>query len=100
MFFVARKDMGEFVFFMSQPAAILFEALIHAIWKRLRTRNEGFGPIYNRVTSLICYLWVFLWFSVLLPVYIKGCRDVGILQDVIFRSRVYDLVDGIMIEKR
>lgn len=43
MFNVARKDMGNFAFFMSQPVAIATEDLVQWIWCKSKSQNEGGG---------------------------------------------------------
>ncbi|KAJ8110786.1 hypothetical protein OPT61_g6458 [Boeremia exigua] len=80
MFNVTRRDMGEFAFFMSQPVAICFESGVMWLWHRHVKADD------ERIAALgrICgYAWVFLWFSITLPIYLKGSRDAGIVRDAL-----------------
>lgn len=86
MFNVTRRDMGEFVFFMSQPVAILLEDLVQWIYKQSSTQP------YSGTARFAGYIWVFLWFSITLPYYVKGCRDAGIMQDFIVGNETLDRV--------
>lgn len=90
MFNVTRRDMGEFVFFMSQAAAITAEDLVQWLWKRYSSSHKD-EILDARSRSRLGYAWVFIWFSISLPVYVKGCRDAGIVQDVVLESRPFDL---------
>ncbi|KNG46361.1 dna-binding protein hexbp [Stemphylium lycopersici] len=90
MFMVTRKDMGEFVFFMSQPIAITVEDFAQYLWRRLRSRAAGSNMSDPASSTYVGYIWVFLWFSIILPVYVKGCRDVGIMRDLFLRGWPFD----------
>jgi hypothetical protein len=87
---VTRRDMGELTFFMSQPAAIAVESLVQ--WSFGQVRSRAAGPDDNQpaLSRYAGYIWVAFWFSVSLPVYVKGCRDAGIIRDAIFGSRPFD----------
>ena len=87
---VTRRDMGELTFFMSQPAAIAVESLVQWGFSRVRSRTAGPDNNQPALSMHAGYIWVVFWFSVSLPVYVKGCRDAGIIRDAIFGSRPFD----------
>lgn len=76
MFNVKRKDMGEFLFFMSQPFAIVAEDVVQWIWKKTqhakRSRQGG---------AILGYIWTFAWFSLSLHLYISGLMNADIVRD-------------------
>lgn len=80
--------MGEFAFFMSQPFAISVEEVVRWVWQR-RPRQLARGTSI-RLETLVGYSWVMIWFSVGLPVYVKGCRGAGIIRDVVLGNRPFD----------
>ncbi|KAF1848728.1 uncharacterized protein K460DRAFT_364714 [Cucurbitaria berberidis CBS 394.84] len=90
MFMVTRRDMGEFVFFMSQPVAYTLETFVRWLWIQSRGAEKVPGESELRFRRLVGYLWVILWFSSSLPVYVKGCRVANIVGDVFFGSRPFD----------
>jgi hypothetical protein len=83
MFNVTRKDMGQFAFFVSQPAAITFEVLMQLAWKKA-TKAKG---VPKCIGIWIGYVWVGVWMSISLPWYVEGFRDAGITNDAIFGRR-------------
>ena len=89
MFSVMRRDMGEFVFFMSQPVAITLEDVVRWLWRQ-STSTKTPHSSHAHLPRLAGYIWVFLWFSLSLPLYVKGCRDAGIVRDVFFGNRPFD----------
>ena len=91
MFMVTRRDMGEFMFFMSQPIAITVEDLAEWLCRRLRPRAAGSNRSDPASCTYVGYVWVFLWFSISLPVYVKGCRDTGIMRDLFLRRWPFDI---------
>jgi len=84
IFNVTRKDVGEFVFFMSQPIAITTEDFVQWIWSKLWLQPQTSS--LGRFEKVIGYVWVFLWFSYSLPTYIKGIRDADIIRDVLLET--------------
>lgn len=86
MFNVTRKDMGEFAFFMSQPVMITFESGIQAIWLKAEKAKD-----YGRLSMMTGYFWVVVWMSNSLPWYVKGFRNAGITDDVIFGSKPFEI---------
>ncbi|KAF2010652.1 hypothetical protein BU24DRAFT_427763 [Aaosphaeria arxii CBS 175.79] len=89
MFCVTRRDMGEFAFFMSQPVAIVFEECVRAVWRKMQDRGQFHGA--GLVGKQIGYIWMFLWFSYSLPIYVKGFRDAGTTSDILFQKGPMDL---------
>jgi hypothetical protein len=90
MFNVTRRGMGEFIFFMSQPIAISVEDLVQWVWRlyiKKTPTDRRWGTLFS---TSVGYCWVFLWFSFSLPIYVKGCRDAGIVRDAIFGNRLFD----------
>ncbi|KAH6613127.1 hypothetical protein C7974DRAFT_405197 [Boeremia exigua] len=87
MFNVTRRDMGEFAFFMSQPVAISLEGVGKWLWDRHGTPRSSTA----RLSTLLGYTWVFLWFSLSLPIYLKGSRDAGIVRDLFFGTTLFDM---------
>jgi len=67
MFNVTRKDMGEQLFFVSQPLAIVAEDLVHWTWKKTRVSKKS-----GRLAKVVGYVWTFAWFSFSLRFYING----------------------------
>ena len=92
MFMVKRRDMGELVFFMSQPVAITIESVVQrmAVQAPARYRGAGRDDIGPALARHAGYIWVVLWFSFSLPTYVKGCRDAGIVHDAIFGYRPFE----------
>lgn len=91
MFNVTRRDMGEFVFFMSQPLAICAEELVRRTWQGQPGRGEVTVRERQRQLGVaLGYLWVVLWFSFSLPIYVKGCRDAGIIRDAVFGTALFN----------
>ncbi|KAF2489059.1 hypothetical protein BU16DRAFT_544479 [Lophium mytilinum] len=84
IFNVTRKDSGELAFFMSQPLAITAEDLVQWAWKKWRGQSPHNGHV--RLHKSIGYIWVFLWFSYCLPMYIKSLRDADIIRDVLLEA--------------
>lgn len=89
MFNVTRHDTGEFVFFMTQPVAITVESLIESIWRRCRRSPSIRGPVYS-TGMILGYIWVILWFSWCLPIYVKGLRDADIIRDALLDTRPFN----------
>lgn len=87
MFNGMRRDRGEFVFFMSQPIAITTEDFVRWLWLQSRSGNRD----QKQLPTLIGYLTVFLWFSVHLPRYVKGCRNVGVVRDIFLGTKPFDV---------
>lgn len=86
MFNVTRRDMGEFAFFMSQSVVISLEGAVVWFWRHyIRPSNRT-----SQVELMLGYLWVFLWFSFSLPIYLKGSRDAGIVRDAFFGTGPFD----------
>jgi hypothetical protein len=79
MFNVTRRDMGEFAFFMSQPVAITAEDFVQWVWRRLRGSGES-----GRCEMIVGYVWVCIWFSLSLQLYIKGLVDAEVIRDWVF----------------
>jgi len=90
MFMVTRRDMGELVFFMSQPVAITIEGIVQWMAVQVRYRGAGHDNIGPALARYAGYMWVVLWFSFSLPTYVKGCRDAGIVHDAIFGDRPFE----------
>jgi hypothetical protein len=88
MFNVTRRDMGEFAFFMSQPVAITTEGAVMAFWRRYICPRPN--QMVSTVERLQGYVWVFVWFSYTLPIYLKGSRDAGIIRDAFFGTAPFD----------
>ncbi|KAF2095138.1 hypothetical protein NA57DRAFT_79623 [Rhizodiscina lignyota] len=84
MFNVTRKDMGEFAFFMSQPVAITAEDIVQWAWRKWQGQNQSKARV--RFGKAVGYIWVFLWFSYSLPIYIKGLRDADIIRDALLEA--------------
>ena len=89
MFNVTRKDVGEFVFFMSQPVAITTEDFVQRIWSKLWYQPQTSS--LRRFEKASGYVWVFLWFSYSLPTYVKGIRDSDIIRDVLLETRPFGI---------
>lgn len=88
MFNVTRCDMGEFAFFMSQPVAICLEGAAASVWRRhIRPTNGRLAPM----EKLGGYVWVLIWFSITLPIYMKGSRDAGIIRDAVMGTVPFEL---------
>ncbi|KAF2444643.1 hypothetical protein P171DRAFT_431444, partial [Karstenula rhodostoma CBS 690.94] len=92
MFNVTRKDMGEFVFFMSQPVAITLEIWVQLAWKKA-TKAKGVPKSVGVWTG---YVWVVVWMSISLPWYVKGMKNAGIMNDAIFGRRPLDAGASLM----
>ncbi|CAO2654015.1 Nn.00g107480.m01.CDS01 [Neocucurbitaria sp. VM-36] len=90
MFSVVRRDMGEFVFFMSQPIAITLEDVVRWLWRQSTSTGTPTNS-HVHLPRLAGYIWVFLWFSLSLPLYVKGCRDAGIVRDAFFGNSPFDV---------
>lgn len=86
MFNVTRRDMGEFKFFMSQPVVITFEGIVVRLWGCVARPGAGI----KHCEWAMGYVWVFLWFSFSLPIYLKGSRDAGIVRDAFFGTKPYE----------
>lgn len=86
MFFVTRRDMGEFAFFMLQPVAITAEDLVQWVYRQLR----GPSPA-GSFEKLFGYVWVVVWFSFSLHLYIRGLVDAEVIRDWIFGNRLFEL---------
>jgi hypothetical protein len=89
IFHAVRHDVGEFVFFMSQPFAITFEDFVQWCYHKAtgRRKEDGITPF----ARLVGYVWVIVWFSCSLPPFVKGLRDAGIIGDAIVKTWPYDL---------
>lgn len=90
MFNVEARDMGEFVFFMAQPIAITLEDFAQWLWMQSGRAEHTKGKNQIPLGRLAGYTWVLLWFSVSLPLYVKGCRDAGIVRDAFLGRRPFD----------
>lgn len=86
MFNVTRRDMGEFAFFMSQPVVISLEGVVIWFWRRYARPSKN----ASSAEVMVGYVWVFLWFSFSLPIYLKGSRDAGIVRDAFFGTAPFD----------
>lgn len=85
MFFVTRRDMGEFAFFMLQPVAIAVEDLVQWLYKQLRGTSSA-----GSLEKLVGYVWVVVWFSFSLHLYIKGLVDAEVIRDWVFGHRLFE----------
>jgi hypothetical protein len=90
MFMVTRRDMGELVFFMSQPVAMTIESAVQSVAVQVWSRGAGHDNIRPAFARYAGYIWVVLWFSFSLPIYVKGCRDAGIVHDAIFGGTPFE----------
>lgn len=89
IFHAARRDIGEFIFFMPQPIAITIEDLVQWCYRQItgRTKDDKLTPFARSCG----YLWVFIWFSYSLPPFVKGLRDAGIISDAIVGTWPFDV---------
>jgi hypothetical protein len=90
MFNVTRRDMGEFLCFMSQPVAITIEELVQWAWTRYSGRREK-ELLDARARQGLGHAWVVLWFSLTLPIYMKGCVEAGIVEDAMLGTTPLEL---------
>lgn len=79
MFNVTRRDMGELVFFMWQPVAIVAEDIVFALCNRAQVWST-----LPRLRRVFAYAWTFAWFSFSLPFYVNGLVGSGVIKDWIF----------------
>ncbi|KAF3004406.1 hypothetical protein E8E13_010230 [Curvularia kusanoi] len=94
MFNVTRRDVGEFTFFMSQPVVITLEGAVMWLWRRYVRKSRSVAP----VEIMLGYVWVVLWLSSSLPIYLKGSRDAGIVHDAFIGTAPFDF--GIWLGQR
>lgn len=87
MFNVTRRDMGEFAFFMGQPVVITFEGAATRLWRYFFPQPRS---TVSRLELAIAYVWVSLWLSFSLPIYLKGSMDAGIVRDAFFGTAPFD----------
>jgi hypothetical protein len=83
--------MGELVFFMSQPVAISTEDFVRWCWKHRRSRGLGTDRKGTMEGAYVGYVWVVVWFSASLPVYVKRCKDASIVRDAVLGSRPFEV---------
>lgn len=86
MFNVARKDMGELAFFMSQPLAIIAEDVAVWAWKRAGAAGKN-----ARLERLVGYVWTFAWFSFSLKLYVDGLVEARVMKDWFFAYEPLDV---------
>ena len=82
MFNVSRKDMGEFLFFMSQPVAITFEDWVQHIWRSIVSRERR----HEKFEKAVGWIWTVVWFSFSLHWYIGGLLESGVISDWVFKD--------------
>jgi hypothetical protein len=88
MFNVARRDMGEFAFFMSQPVAITVEDFVRWAWRKAVGRQ---GPQVKRFETAVGSVWMLIWFSLTLHLYVRGLLTTGVIQDWILETDPLDV---------
>jgi len=70
--------MGEFAFFMSQPLAITVEDFVQWAWWKVVGEQ---GSKMRRFETAVGSIWMLVWFSLTLHLYIRGLLEVEVIRD-------------------